>query len=83
MKCFIDWLTEISAKEEDLPFEFTKEDIITWVKRIHENILSEGENLWNGRHYGDCTKLVVSCELCMYQSWLEKYKKYCVTLKKK
>lgn len=76
MKTFIDWLVE-KENSDDLPFEMSKEDIINWIKRIHENLLSDGKKKWEGRHHGDCTKQNDSCELCTYQIWLEDYKNYC------
>lgn len=82
MKTFIDWLLEKENQADDLPFELTKDDVIVWVKRIHENILSDGKKPWDGRHYGDCTKQNVNCEFCLYQSWLEEYEQYCRTFKK-
>lgn len=82
MKCFIDWLVEKETQADDLPFEMSRQDVIDWVKRIHQNLLSEGKKPYDGRHYGDCTKQNVSCELCLYQSWLEEYEQYCRTFKK-
>jgi len=76
MKTFIDWLVE-KQNSDDLPFEMTKEDTINWIKRIHENLLSEGKKKWEGRHYGDCTKQNISCEICAYQSRLDEYEDYC------
>lgn len=76
MKNFIDWLTE-KENSDDLPFEMTKEDIVNWVKRIHVLLLSDGKKPWDGKHYGDCTKQTVSCEICLYQTWLNEYEKYC------
>lgn len=72
---FIDWLTE-KENSDDLPFEMTKDDIIDWVKKIHNNLLSQGKKDWDGRHYGDCTKQNISCELCLYQTWLDEYENY-------
>jgi hypothetical protein len=72
MKTFIDWFVE-----KENPFGMSKQDVINWMKRIHNNLLSEGDKIWEGRHYGDCTKENVTCELCTYQTWLEKYEDYC------
>jgi hypothetical protein len=76
METFIDWLVK-KENSDDLPFKMSKEDVINWVKRIHENILSDGKKKWQGRHYGDCTKQNISCELCAYQTWLKEYEDYC------
>jgi hypothetical protein len=76
METFIDWLVK-KENSDDLPFKMSKEDVINWVKRIHENILSDGKKKWQGRHYGDCTKQSISCELCAYQTWLKEYEDYC------
>ena len=76
METFIDWLVK-KENSDDLPFKMSKEDVINWVKRIHENILSDGKKKWEGRHYGDCTKQNISCELCAYQTWLKEYEDYC------
>jgi len=73
---FIDWLVE-KENSDDLPFEMTKDDVIVWVKRIHETILSEGNKPWDGKHYGDCTKQNISCEICFYQTRLDEYEDYC------
>ena len=73
---FIDWLLE-KENSDDLPFEMSKDEIIVWVKQIHENLLSDGKKPWEGRHYGDCTKENVSCQICMYQTWLDDYEDYC------
>jgi len=75
MKTFIDWLVEYS-NSDDLPFELSKEDLISQLKRIHENILSEGKKSWEGKHYGECTKKNGLCEFCMYTMWLDEYQKY-------
>lgn len=76
MQNFIDWLTQ-KENQDDLPFEMTREDILNWVKRIHELLISEGKNEWDGKHYGDCVKQNVSCQICLYQNWLDGYEKYC------
>jgi hypothetical protein len=73
---FIDWLVE-KENSDDLPFEMSKDDVVNWVKRIHENLLSDGKKPWDGKHYGDCTKQNVSCEICSYQTWLDGYEDYC------
>lgn len=76
MKNFIDWLTE-KENQDDLPFEMSREDILNWVKRIHEDLISDGKKPWDGKHYGDCTKQNISCQICLYQNWLDDYEKYC------
>lgn len=73
---FIDWLVE-KENSDDLPFEMTKDDVIGWVKTIHERLLSQGDKSWDGRHYGDCTKQNISCEICFYQTRLDEYEDYC------
>jgi hypothetical protein len=78
---FIDWLLE-KENSDDLPFEMSKDEIIIWVKQIHENLLSNGKKPWEGKHYGDCTKENVSCQICMYQTWLDDYEEYCRNYKK-
>lgn len=77
MKNFIDWLTEKENQADDLPFEMSREDVLNWVKNIQAELISDGKKPWNGKHYGDCTKENVSCEICMYQTWLDEYEKYC------
>lgn len=78
MEKFIPWLVEyLNNEEPDSPFIFTKKDVIVWVEDIHEQLLSEGNKEWDGRHYGDCTKQNISCLICMYQNWLDEYEKYC------
>ena len=76
MKNFIDWLTE-KENQDDLPFEMSKEDILNWVKRIQEDLISDGKKPWHGKHYGDCTKQNISCQICLYQTWLDEYEDYC------
>ena len=78
---FIYWLLE-KENSDDLPFEMSKDEIIVWVKQIHENLLSDGKKPWEGRHHGDCTKENVSCQICMYQTWLDDYEDYCRNYKK-
>jgi hypothetical protein len=78
---FIYWLLE-KENSDDLPFEMSKDEIIVWVKQIHENLLSDGKKPWEGRHYGDCIKENVSCQICMYQTWLDDYEDYCRNYKK-
>ena len=81
MKCFIDWLVEKQLQADDLPFELTKDEIISWVTLIHKNLLSQGKKPYQGRPYGECTEKNSGCELCLYQSWLEEYKQYCINFK--
>lgn len=76
MKNFIDWLTE-KENQDDLPFEMSREDILNWVKRIQEDLISDGKKPWDGKHYGDCTKQNISCQICLYQTWLDEYEDYC------
>ena len=76
MKNFIDWLTE-KENQDDLPFEMSKDDVINWVKKIHNILLSDGKKPWDGKHYGDCIKENISCQICIYQNWLDEYEKYC------
>jgi hypothetical protein len=82
MQNFIDWLTDYLNVDNELPFQMSKEDVIIWVKRIHNNILSDSKKKHEGKHYGDCTKQNVSCEICLYQSWLEDYEDYCRSFNK-
>ena len=77
MMNFIDWLVE-KENSGDLPFEMTREDVINWIKRIHELLLSDGKKAWDGKHYGNCTNQKVNCEICLYGIWLDEYKKYCI-----
>lgn len=72
---FIDWLLE-KENSDELPFEMSKDEIISWVKQIHESLLSDGKKPWEGKHYGDCTKQNVGCQICMYQTWLDGYEDY-------
>lgn len=76
VKTFIEWLTEYVNSEDDTPFTMSKDDVLTWVKRIQNDLISEGNKPYIGRHYGDCTKQNISCQICMYQTWLDKYEDY-------
>lgn len=73
MKTFIQWLID---SEED--FEgMTKEEVIEDINRIHKILLSEDNEPYMGRHYGDCVKQNISCSICIYQNYLDGYEKYC------
>lgn len=76
MKNFIEWLVE-KTNNDDLPFDMSIVDVVTWVKQIQNIIISTDNKPWLGKHYGDCTKQNVSCQICMYQNWLLEYEKYC------
>ena len=76
IKTFIDWLTEHVNSENDTPFTMSKDDVLIWIKRIQNDLIGEGKKPYIGKHYGDCTKQNISCQICVYQTWLEKYKEY-------
>ena len=75
MKKFIPWLIDYLNEEDD--FGWTKEKVVDMIEDVHKQLLSEGENDWDGTHYGDCTKQNISCMICSYQTWLDDYEKYC------
>ncbi len=79
MKTFIDWLVE-KTNEDDLPFDMSRDDVLKWVKRIQDTLISDGKKPYMGRHYGECTKQKVPCELCLYLDWQVEYKQYCISL---
>lgn len=74
-KNFVTWLTE-ELSSEDGPFVWTKEETISWLKDIQDNLILDSDKKDEGRHYGDCVKQNISCRLCMYMDWLEKYYHY-------
>jgi hypothetical protein len=79
MKTFIEWLVD-KTNEDDLPFDMSKDDVITWVKNIQEILISDEKKPYMGRHYGDCTKQNIPCQLCLYLNWLVDYKEYCISI---
>lgn len=79
MKNFVDWLTEYLHKEENL--QWKKDEVIIILKNYHKIILSEDPEPNMGKHYGDCTNENVSCIICEYQNWLDRYEKYCRNFK--
>ena len=83
MENFIDWLTQHINRDDNLPFIMEKNDIINTVKKIHQIILSEDKTISDGKHYGECTKNKSSCQICLYQIWLDEYKEYCVNFSKR
>ena len=56
--------------------KLSREDVIQEMKMIHKVLLSKGKKDWQGRHYGDCTKQNITCVICVYQNWLDKYEEY-------
>lgn len=73
---FINFLVELENNTDDV-FKFSKEELIEHVKDIQSNLISDTDNKFDGRHYGDCTKEIISCNICLYQNWLDKYEDYC------
>jgi hypothetical protein len=73
MKTFIQWLIDYEDDFEGM----TKEEIIETIKETQNILLSDDERLYMGRHYGDCVKQNVSCQICIYQNYLDNYEKYC------
>jgi hypothetical protein len=67
MKKFIDWLHDYLKQESGDSWSI--EDTIEEVNIIHNQLLTEG-------HYGDCTKENITCRICEYQNWLDKYYDY-------
>lgn len=75
MKNFVIWLTEQLTKEDG--FKWEKEQTISLLNDIHTILLSEGDSENDGKHYGDCTKQNITCTICEYQTWLDKFEDYC------
>jgi hypothetical protein len=67
MKKFIDWLHDYLKQESGDSWYI--EDTIEEVNIAHNQLLTEG-------HYGDCTKENITCRICEYQNWLDKYYDY-------
>jgi hypothetical protein len=67
MKKFIDWLHDYLKQESGDSWSI--EDTIEEVNIIHNQLLTEG-------HYGDCIKENITCRICEYQNWLDRYYDY-------
>lgn len=81
---FIDWLYQYLNTNEAGDVEWSIEEILLTLEHIHDILLNQKYDVnepWDYTHYGDCTQENISCKICEYQNWLDKYEDYCINIK--